>query len=265
MIKQMVVFAVITQALLYNPCEAQHAHEMLGILGDIPDAHAEAVASLDLKGPVPKYPGSVSDQKIDPKAAENLGILLSEAMLFGRGSRLIYNEPKGGSLFARDALGGAMDPEMDRLAPTSKKPVYLFLSEELEFVVKSNNSSFGGSGNTTTTTLNYLQLPVLINYLYPLHNNTAALHGGIGVYFAYALSGKFKNSGQTQTVHLGSSSTDDFKRSDFGAAINLGYHISKNWDVFVNYDLGIKNLSNQTPDSKIHIRGFSLNIGYSLF
>ncbi len=264
---QTLFLVFLAQTILANQSFAQHSTKgMLGLLGDIADAHAEAVASLDLKNPSFKYSGSASDEKDHPKAAENLGILISEGVLFGRGAHSVFNEHRGGLFFAEDGLGGAMDPEPDVAnIPSQKKPLYFYLSEELEFVVKSANSTFGGGGNTTTTTLNYLQLPVLFNYLHPLNNNTAAIHAGLGVYFAYALSGKYKNNGQTQDIHLGSSADDDFKRSDFGTAINVGYNISNKWDAFINYDIGIKNLSNQAPDPNIRIRGFSINVGYTIF
>lgn len=159
-----------------------------------------------------------------------------------------------------------MDPGLDVInTPSQKQRSYFYLSEELEFVVKSANSTFGGAGNTTTTTLNYLQLPILVNYLYPLNNNTAAIYAGLGIYFAYALSGKYKNNGQTQDIHLGNSANDGLKRSDLDISINAGYNISNKWDAFINYDIGIKNLSNQTPDPDIHIRGFSINVGYTIF
>ncbi|HVZ96446.1 MAG TPA: porin family protein [Chitinophagaceae bacterium] len=229
-------------------------------------AHAEAVASLELDPITFKYKGSASDEKDRARVAGNLGILFSEGFIWGGSAPEAYNVHGGGLFFAKDDVGGALNPEYyDGNAPSQKKPIYLYLSEEPEFVIKSTKSSFGGAGNTTITTLNYLQLPVLINYITPVAHNTAAIHAGIGVYMAYALSGKYKNGGQTQDVHLGNSDNDDFKRTDFGIAINAGYKFLKKWNVFINYDWGLKNLSNQSPDPDIYIRGFSLNVGYHIF
>ena len=148
-----------------------------------------------------------------------------------------------GEIYSQSVENGAF-------VPIKKDDNYLYLSAELAFKLKSTKES--DEGTTTTISLWYLQLPVLINYRYALADKSA-IHVGVGPYAAMGLFGKFSGAGNSATVHFGSSDNDDIKRS-----------FLKKWDVIVNYDLGLRQVSATPPDPTSKIRGFSLKIGYRI-
>jgi Outer membrane protein beta-barrel domain len=137
------------------------------------------------------------------------------------------------------------------------------LSEGLEYVGKGGKES--DNGTITITKLNYLEVPVLINYNYTLPEGKETLHAGIGPYVAMAISGKFKsNNGQTTAVKFGNSG--DFNRMDDGLQFKAGCLFVKKWDVSLGYDWGLKNLlalpGGANDGDKGKIRSLSLNLGY---
>ncbi|HVT83627.1 MAG TPA: porin family protein [Chitinophagaceae bacterium] len=228
--------------------------------------HFEARISLDLWRDKYGYSNSISDEKDRALIAQNIAIVLTEGFIWGSDDNPlgIYKPHRSGLFLAKDELDNGLTPEYYRTDTSRQaKIIKFYLSEGLEYVAKNSQTTYNGSSLKTVTKLSYLQLPVLVNYLKLINKNTAAIHAGIGAYFAYALSGKFKTTGQAAVdAHFGNSDNDDFKRTDFGIAINAGYMFLKRWDASVGYNLGLKNLSTQ-PDTKIHISGFSLNIGYA--
>jgi hypothetical protein len=141
-----------------------------------------------------------------------------------------------------------------------KAPVltgYPFITLGIDYKIKSSNAV--SQGFSTIYTLQYLQFPLMFNYMKPI-NAISGVHGGIGPYFAYALSGKAKTSSTNTSLKLGSSENDDYKPGDFGIGINAGYAINNKWDISLNYDLGLKNISTTPGDPDSHISGFALYI-----
>jgi hypothetical protein len=242
--------------------------------GEHDGAHIEAKASLDLWRYKYDYSNSISDEKDHALIAQNIAIMLTEGFIWGSPYGPpsdfeyrpfgIYAPHRSGLFLAKDEVDNGFAPDYYRTDTSSQvKILKFYLSEGLEYVAKNSQTTYNGSSLKTVTKLSYLQLPVLINYIKLISKNTAAIHAGIGAYFAYALSGKFKTTGQAAVdVHFGNSNNDDLKRSDFGIVINAGYMFLKRWDASIDYGLGLKNLST-IPDETIHIRGFSLNIGYA--
>ncbi len=168
-------------------------------------------------------------------------------------SSSVDNEYSGDDYFAGNNL---------YVSTEVKKRGSFYLSGSLEFIIKASKET--QDGFTTTTSLDYLQLPILINYSYPLDMDNS-VHGGIGFYAALGLSGHFKSDGMSESVHFGSSpNSDDLRRMDYGLVINAGYSFLKKWDVTLNYDLGLRNVSATPPDPNTKIRGFSLNAGYRI-
>jgi len=173
--------------------------------------HAEVIASLEMDPLTYKYKGSASDEKDRARVAGNLGILFSEGFIWGNNAPDVYNEPAGSLFASKDNIDDIVPYSEildDRNAP-QRKPVYRYFSQQPEYVIKATKSTFGSSDNTTITNVNYLQLPVMINYITAVRNGKIALHAGVGVYIAYALSGKYKNGGPIQHLHLGNSCNDD--------------------------------------------------------
>jgi hypothetical protein len=148
-------------------------------------------------------------------------------------------------------------------APKSNTKSSLQLSEGLSYVAKGGKEKDGTV--TTITRLNYFEVPVLINYFGSIGNTKNAYHVGVGPWAAYALSGKFKSTGQNPIgVKFGSSG--DFARLDYGVGFKAGVSFSKKWDVSLGYDLGMRNLlathGVNNDGDKAKTKNLSLSVGY---
>ena len=111
-----------------------------------------------------------------------------------------------------------------------------------------------------TETVNYLEIPINAMYKLPVGSAKILIFGG--PYFGYALSGKAKGTAMgvsdTQTLHIGSSDTDDLKAMDLGLNFGAGVEIS-NFVVTAQYGLGLANLSPDTSfTEKNNVIGISV-------
>jgi hypothetical protein len=146
-------------------------------------------------------------------------------------------------------------------SPAEKEKVIgsWYLSEALDFT--NIRTKYSSQGFDYSVKLFYLQIPVLINYSYPLDESNS-FHFGIGPYAGIGLAGKFKSDGTERSVKFGSSDNDDLKRMNFGLEFNGGFRFMKKWDVILAYQLGLRNVSTTPPDPDTKIRGLSLRVGY---
>lgn len=109
--------------------------------------------------------------------------------------------------------------------------------------------------NTITDKLkaSYLEIPVLFDYTFIIPGlKNFKLHGNVGVYTAYWLSGKYKMEGFDQSSEDFDFSESNAKRFDFGpsAGGRLEYFL-KNASVSLDlrYEMGIIDLQNKLNDN----------------
>jgi Outer membrane protein beta-barrel domain len=206
---------------------------------------------------------SYVDEKDQPEVASDYGFLFCEGLGMGNGSFNVYNKP-----FSRNSpfltAGSSNDnifmPVNFFAAEKKAMKGFWYVSEALDFT--NIRTKYSSQGFDYSVKLFYLQIPVLINYSYPLDENNS-LHAGFGPYAGIGLSGKFKSDGMERSIKFGSDeNNDDLKRMNFGLEINGGFRFMKKWDVTLAYQLGLRNVSTTPPDPDTKIRGLSLSVGY---
>jgi hypothetical protein len=247
-----------TSSLLVVRCEGQGSPEAYKLWLQID-------ASLDLIHPNNSGPSFV-DVKDRPAVRANFGMLVYALLANNMGSgKTNSSGPTSGEAYLSGndrGTAGRIDGDQLYVPKEINKEGYLYVSGELEFIGKAAKESLGVL--ETTIGLNYLEVPLLINYAYLL-DNASSVHAGFGPYAAMGLYGSFKNDGTKTAVHFGpSANSDDFKRMDYGLDINLGYRFLTRLDATVAYELGMRNVSATPPDPDTKIRGFALKIGYTL-
>lgn len=123
--------------------------------------------------------------------------------------------------------------------------------------------------NTITDKLkaSYLEIPVLFDYTFIIPGlKNFKLHGNVGVYAAYWLSGKYKMEGFDQSSEDFDFSESNAKRFDFGPNIGgrLEYFL-KNASVSLDlrYEMGIIDLQNKlNDDTNNNNRAFIVGISF---
>ena len=130
----------------------------------------------------------------------------------------------------------------------------LYLESGLSYTEKGGKKTL--TGKKMTYDLNYLELPILIKYIYDIdgHFSVQPLFGG---YLSYGISGKIKNFGERQAQD--SFSDMAFKRFDGGLRIGCGV----GYDLFyadLSYDIGLSNICHDTFDTS-HNGCLYLNFG----
>jgi hypothetical protein len=219
--------------------------------------HDEAEASLgsseiNYKGPSP-HGSPEFDEEFN---CEYLFLEdIAEGAIFGS-----VNDQPG-----QEVLAGPYQPDLRYLyAPgsesTNSRKGFISLGEGLELAAKGSKANF--SGNTDVDRLFYLEVPLTAQYNYRIGQNSL-LYAGLGPYAAAGLFGYSKSTyqGQTMNTPIKFQSSQDFARMDYGAVFKAGFFFMRKWDLSLNYDLGLRNL---TPgsDDKAHNRTISLNLGY---
>jgi hypothetical protein len=142
------------------------------------------------------------------------------------------------------------------------------IGAELQYIQKGYNHKVC---NTITDKLKaqYLEIPILFDYTFIIPGlENFKLHGNVGVYTAYWLSGKYVTEG----FDASSESSEDFdfensdaKRFDFGPALGarLEYFLKNgSLSLDLRYELGIIDLQNKLNDNtnnnnRAFIVGFS--------
>lgn len=130
----------------------------------------------------------------------------------------------------------------------------LFLETGLSYTEKGGKKTL--TGKKMTYDLNYLEIPILVKYIYDIdgHFSVQPLFGG---YLSYGISGKIKNFGERQALDSFSDTT--FKRFDGGLRIGCGV----GYDLFyadLSYDIGLSNICHDTFDTS-HNGCLYLNFG----
>ena len=130
----------------------------------------------------------------------------------------------------------------------------LFLETGLSYTEKGGKKT--RTGKKMTYDLNYLEIPILVKYIYDIdgHFSVQPLFGG---YLSYGISGKIKNFGERHAQDSFSDTT--FKRFDGGLRIGCGV----GYDLFyadLSYDIGLSNICHDTFDTS-HNGCLYLNFG----
>ena len=118
----------------------------------------------------------------------------------------------------------------------------LFLETGLSYTEKGGKKTL--TGKKMTYDLNYLEIPILVKYIYDIdgHFSVQPLFGG---YLSYGISGKIKNFGERHAQDSFSDTT--FKRFDGGLRIGCGV----GYDLFyadLSHDVGLSNICHDTFD-----------------
>ena len=124
---------------------------------------------------------------------------------------------------------------------------------------KGGKDSYGGK-----VSILYVQVPaVMVQYNYPLPAG-GEIFGGIGPYYAVALSGRYKDETISQSLKFGNDKTDDFRRGDFGLKFRAGYALPSS-PVLIAFtaDFGLRNLQ-PGGDKVVKIKNqvLGLQVGY---
>ncbi|HVW15682.1 MAG TPA: porin family protein [Mucilaginibacter sp.] len=196
-------------------------------------------------------------------ASENFGYIASEGISMGIGSSGSSNnqfdqaDPTGLNSGPSDGSYNFLPMPMSK--PAELPDNFFTVSEEIEFIGKGYKET--DEGGTTNNSLYYLEIPVMINYNHKVQGDSY-FHGGLGIYAAAGLFGHYSGTyqGQSMSGSLKFGSNADFDRMDYGLIINAGYNITKKIDVFLSYDLGLKNI--YSPDDKLFNRTAAINLGY---
>ena len=130
----------------------------------------------------------------------------------------------------------------------------LFLETGLSYTEKGGKKTL--TGKKMTYDLNYLEIPILVKYIYDIdgHFSVQPLFGG---YLSYGISGKIKNFGERHAHDSFSDTT--LKRFDGGLRIGCGV----GYDLFyadLSYDIGLSNICHDTFDTS-HNGCLYLNFG----
>lgn len=124
--------------------------------------------------------------------------------------------------------------------------------------------TLGNSSETAKIYMNYITLPVLLEFSHSFGN--FSLFGGVGPYVGYALGGKTVTPDTTVKMEYGK---DKFRRFDAGASAGLGAGLKAGkgkifLDLRYNYGfMDIEQLSKKPEGYKAHNnRNFVLSFGY---
>jgi hypothetical protein len=115
---------------------------------------------------------------------------------------------------------------------------------------------------TATLSLDYVQVPVYINYMTG-EAGSNRFFAGVGPYLGYALGGKIKVEDESQKVEFGNE-TGKMKRMDLGINVNAGYMLSMGIYARAFYSMGLVNYQgNGNSDNSLKNSSFGLTLGYN--
>jgi hypothetical protein len=130
----------------------------------------------------------------------------------------------------------------------------------LSFQHEASNADIFDNG--TYIRVNYFNLPIDAVY----HPDFAEKRWvfGLGPWFAYGLSGKYTQGGDTYKIDFGSSDLNDAHHVDFGLDFLAGYQLKPDMMLTAKFDLGLRDVSAQSDFVTIYTRSFGVNFVYCL-
>jgi Outer membrane protein beta-barrel domain len=174
-------------------------------------------------------------------------------------SAIKYDSKTGQNVYVWDEFIDPINPvkfypndERESFLPEKKATGFFSLDAGLGFVTKGAKFPAGAG----FINLNYLELPVCLQYHYSL--GIGNLYGGLGPYFAYGIGGK---SGGVSSY---GENNGGFKHFDIGSTFMLGYKLDMGLSLDFRYDLGLGNIEYASEDVKGHSRSYGINIGYQI-
>ncbi|QNA43336.1 porin family protein [Lacibacter sediminis] len=122
-----------------------------------------------------------------------------------------------------------------------------------ELLFSSQGAKYKTGGETTKLNLNYLNVPILLQYMF---DNGFRIEAGPQVGFLL-----------TAKVDDGTTKTDvksDLKPLDVGLGLGIGYiHVPSGFGVDARYNLGLSNINDEDNSSvKANNRGFQVGVFY---
>lgn len=140
-----------------------------------------------------------------------------------------------------------------RIAPPSTP---LYFETGLSYTEKGGKGDY--KGNKFTYGLDYLQLPLLLKYKFPVASETT-IDPFVGGYLAVGVGGKIKDYGDREAYSSFGSDQASFKRFDGGIRLgcNLNYNILT---VGLSYDIGLANVGHYDFEDT-RTGALNLNVG----
>jgi len=140
-------------------------------------------------------------------------------------------------------LNGNLLPTSDNVAGYNIGPVLEFLP--LDFLTTQGSVLFtakGGEltqgGYKTTYNANYVELPLTVRIKPRLAGNARLYFGG-GVYYGFAVGGRYKTEFQnikgSRFIRFGSGSDKDLTRTDVGTVLQAGIEFGNRFDIGASY------------------------------
>jgi len=139
----------------------------------------------------------------------------------------------------------------------------IYIESGLMYMEKGGKGTYYGTSTTSssyskkfTYSLNYLELPVLVKYIYNI-DDEFSIQPFAGGYFAVGVAGKMKNYADRES--RSSFSSDYFKRFDGGLRIGCGFQYQVLYGELA-YEYGLANIARDEFESA-HNGAFMINIG----
>ncbi len=132
----------------------------------------------------------------------------------------------------------------------------LYFNTGLLFSLKGAKMKYGEE--SASTSLNYLEIPLNVAYKFST-GEKSKFFAQAGPYLGYALSGKTKYGGESESINF---KEDGLKRFDFGLGVGLGIELGSIVPS-VSYQLGLSNLNDDSEmDVKVKNKVFQISIAY---
>lgn len=164
-------------------------------------------------------------------------------------------ELDGGSMQTGINLGGIIGFQLSPDYPVYLESGLMYMEKGGKGTNYSKESS-SIDKKKFTYSLNYLELPVLVKYIYDI-DDEMSIQPFAGGYFAVGVSGKMKNYADRESKS--SFSSDYFKRFDGGLRIGCGFQYQVLYGE-VAYEYGLANIARDEFESA-HNGDFMINVG----
>lgn len=130
--------------------------------------------------------------------------------------------------------------------------VNLPIAESLQVQPEVLFSTGGAKEGDVKLNMSYISIPVMVKYA-----TTSGFFGEVGPQIGFLMSAKAKSGSESEDIK------EYFKKTDFGAAIGLGYEHTSGFGGNVRYTLGLSNIGEaEGSDMKTGI--FAIGLFYKL-
>jgi len=167
----------------------------------------------------------------------------------------VYGQTGGGETISSNPIAGG------RVGVLVEIPVHggFYLQPGLYYALNGASNDYYDN----TWYVNTLEVPVNIMYKFSqfLHSRFFI---GAGPYFGYNFSGSYNSQGNTGSLRIGTSESDDIKPIDVGLGFNAGYELKCGFFFRVRYQIGLTNLQPQTgiDYSTVNNESYGLQVGF---